>query len=93
MSVHGMLFYLIKGTSFVKPIPVVELFKARVCGRSLTGIAGWHSAGGMYECCVLSGRDLCDGPIPRPEKSYRLLCALARVGLLWQKKKTRICHY
>jgi hypothetical protein len=26
------------------------------------------------ECCALSGRDLCDGPIPRPEESYRLWC-------------------
>jgi hypothetical protein len=24
------------------------------------------------ECCVLSGSSLCDGPITRPEKSYRL---------------------
>jgi len=24
------------------------------------------------ECCVLSGRGLCDGPIIRPEESYRL---------------------
>ena len=45
------------------------------------------------ECCVLSGRGLCDGPITRPEKSYRLWCvvvcdletskneeAMARVG-------------
>ena len=24
------------------------------------------------ECCVLSGRGLCDGLIPRPEESYRL---------------------
>jgi hypothetical protein len=24
------------------------------------------------ECCVLSGRGLCDGPIPRPEESYQL---------------------
>ena len=24
------------------------------------------------ECCVLSGRGLCDGLITRPEKSYRL---------------------
>ena len=28
------------------------------------------------ECCVLSGRGLCDGPITRPEKSYRLWCVL-----------------
>ena len=26
------------------------------------------------ECCVLSGRSLCDGPIPLREKSYRLWC-------------------
>jgi len=24
------------------------------------------------ECCVLSGTGSCDGPIPRPEKSYRM---------------------
>jgi hypothetical protein len=24
------------------------------------------------ECCVLSGRGLCDGLVPRPEKSYRM---------------------
>jgi hypothetical protein len=26
------------------------------------------------ECCVMSGRGLCDGLIPRPEESYRLWC-------------------
>ena len=26
------------------------------------------------ECCVLSGRGLCDGPIPRPEESYECVC-------------------
>jgi hypothetical protein len=26
------------------------------------------------DSCVLSGRGLCDGPIPRPEESYRLWC-------------------
>ena len=25
-----------------------------------------------YECCVLSGRGLCDGLIPRPEESFLL---------------------
>ena len=87
--------------------------KARVCSRSLAGIAGLYPAGGMdvcllcvfyskdkrhsqdnqdkvvvqmkyrekkippgawmsvcCECCVLSGRGLCDGPISRPEESY-----------------------
>jgi hypothetical protein len=28
------------------------------------------------ECCVLSGRSLCDGLITRPEESYRLWCVL-----------------
>jgi hypothetical protein len=26
------------------------------------------------ECCVLSGRGLCDGLVPRPEESYRMWC-------------------
>jgi hypothetical protein len=26
------------------------------------------------ECCVLSGKGLCDGLIPRREESYRLWC-------------------
>jgi hypothetical protein len=29
-----------------------------------------------FECCVLSDRVLCDGPITRPEESYRLWCVL-----------------
>jgi len=29
-----------------------------------------------YECCVLSGRGLCDELITRPEKSYRLWCVV-----------------
>ena len=30
----------------------------------------WTSV--SFECCVLSGRGLCDGLITRPEESYRL---------------------
>ena len=63
------------------PIPVAELSKARVCGQSLAEIAGSNTTGGMdvcesYECCVLSGRGLCDGAITRPEESYRLWCVI-----------------
>jgi len=29
-----------------------------------------------YECCVLSGRVLCDGPLTRPEESYWLWCVV-----------------
>ena len=28
------------------------------------------------ECCVLSGWDLCDGPITSPEERYRLWCVI-----------------
>ena len=44
--------------------------------RSLAGVAGsnpavaWMSV--TCEYCVLSGRGLCVGPIPRPEESYRV---------------------
>ena len=30
------------------------------------------------ECCVLSGRGLCDGLITRPEESYRLSRVVVR---------------
>jgi len=46
-----------------------------VCGRSPAEIVGSNSTGGMdvsCECCVLSGRGLCDGLITRPEESYLL---------------------
>ena len=47
-----------------------------VCGQSFAGIMGWKPTGGMmsvsYECCMLSGRGLCDGPITRPGESYRV---------------------
>ena len=40
----------------------------------------------MCDCCVLSGRGLCDSPITRPEESYRLcvcvcvcVCVFVRV--------------
>ena len=44
----------------------------------LVGIAGLNSAGELMpvscECCVLTGRGLCDELITRPEESYRLWC-------------------
>ena len=51
------------------------LCEALVCGRSLAGIADSNSAGRwmnvcLFECCVLSGRSLCDGLIPHQEESY-----------------------
>jgi hypothetical protein len=40
----------------------------RMCVRIPPGV--WKIV--CCECCVLSGRDLCDGLITRPEESYRL---------------------
>jgi hypothetical protein len=47
------------------------------------------------KCCVLSGRGLCDGPIPRPEESYRLWCVVMcdqmnnnPVHLIWLGRKS-----
>jgi hypothetical protein len=47
------------------------------------------------ECCVLSGRHLCDWPITRPEESYRVWCVwvssrnLIRGGLDQQRMSSR----
>jgi hypothetical protein len=84
------------------PVPVAGRFKARVSGRSLAGIGGSNPAEGMDACCgccVLSGRGLCDGPIPHPEEYLVIvMChcvwfrnlknetALARLGLFYWKK-------
>jgi hypothetical protein len=59
--------------------PVAARSKAWVCGRALAGIVDSNPSAGMdfFLSCtvfVLSGRGLCDGPIPRPEESYRLWC-------------------
>jgi len=39
-----------------------------------------HSALVCCECCVLSGRGLCDGLITRPGESYRLVLSLRMHG-------------
>jgi hypothetical protein len=49
------------------------------------------------ECCVLSGRGLCDGPITRPEESCRVWCVCvwlnvtkcngSRLHLEWLKRE------
>ena len=77
--------------------------KAQVCGRSPAEIVGSNPTRGMdvcCECCVLSGRGLCDELITRPEESHRLWCvvvfdlenlkneeAMTRVGSQRHRKK------
>ena len=53
-----------------------------VFGRSLAGIAGSNSSGGMddcFLCFVLSDRGLCDGPITRPECVCVCVCVCDQV--------------
>jgi len=46
------------------------------------------------ECCVLSGRGLCDELITGPEKSYRLWCVVVcklekQTSWMWRPRPTR----
>ena len=68
----GRLFYLRSLILFVSPVPVA----ARLL-RSWVRIppGAWMFV--CCECCVLSGRGLCDELITRSEESYRLWCAVA----------------
>ena len=61
------------------PVPVAAQSKALVCVRSPAEIVGSNPTEGMdvcCECCVLSGRGLCDKLITRPKESYRLCCVV-----------------
>jgi hypothetical protein len=65
------------------PFPVAVRSKTWVYGRSLAGMwvrippGAWMSV--SCECCVLSGSGLCDGPIHRPEESYRVYVGVLSV--------------
>jgi hypothetical protein len=39
------------------------------------------------ECCVLSGRGLCDGLITRPAESYRLWCVISVIDSVSKQNK------
>ena len=54
--------------------------KARSCCRSLAGIAGSNTAGGI-DVCMLLGRAFCDEPIPRRGQSY------------WGRARARVYMY
>ena len=76
----NQIFSAFSGIKYaIKPVPVAARSKAQVCGRSPVGIVGSNPTGGMgvcRECCVLSGRGLCDKLINRPDESYRLWCVV-----------------
>jgi hypothetical protein len=55
------------------PVPAAARSKAWFCGRSPAEIVDSNPTVGMEvccECCVLSGRSLCDELITCPEESY-----------------------
>jgi hypothetical protein len=58
-----------------QPVSVAARSEVWVCGRSLAGIAGSNPTGGVNVCvlwvlCVVT--IFREGPIPRPEESYRV---------------------
>ena len=57
---------------------MAEWSKAWVCDGSPAEIVGSNPTGRhvFRECCVLSGRGLCEELITRPEESYRLWCVV-----------------
>jgi len=63
-----------------KPVPVAVRSKHRSAAARLLRLwvrilpRAWMFV--CCECCVLSGRGLCDGLITRPEESYRLWCVI-----------------
>ena len=64
------------------PVPVAARSMAWVYGRSPAETVGSKPTGGMdvcCECCVLSGRGLCDELITRPEESYGCLSVVSVV--------------
>jgi hypothetical protein len=65
-------------------IPVAAQSKVWVCGRSLAGIVGSNTAGGMdvyllWVLCFVKDGGLCDELITRSEESYRVWCVQLRV--------------
>jgi hypothetical protein len=74
---------------YTRPVLAVARSKAWLCGRCLTEIAGSNPVGGLNvscECCVLSGRDLCDGLTTHPGESYRVFVIQCDCGV-WTKRR------
>ena len=59
--------------------------KAWVCGRSIAGIAVSNPAGGMdsfWECCLLSGRGLCDWAYPSSRGVLLSVCVCVSLSVI-----------
>jgi hypothetical protein len=68
------------GLTLLLPVPVAARSKSRFVADVLMRLWVWIPPGAWmfvcYECCVLSGRGLCDVLTTRPEESYRLWCVV-----------------
>ena len=75
-------------------VPVAVRSETWVCGCLLAGITGSNStwsADVSCECCVLSRRGLCDGPIPRIVESYPV-CVCHSVWLRMKDVGSPLSH-
>ena len=74
-SRHDKIHEIIIITDY-RPIPVAVRYKTWVCGRSVAGFVVSNPAGAWmsvsWDCCGVSGRGLCVGPITSHEDSYRV---------------------
>ena len=69
---HACYSHYMKTNNFIMPVPVAARSQAQVFDRSPAEIVGSNPTGDLdvcCECCVFSGRGLCDGLITRPEES------------------------
>jgi len=83
-ATHALYFYhALSHITYILARCSVKGRSQRPCGLRCWSAAGrlpelrvrippWALMSVSCECCVLSGRGLCDGPIPRPEESHRL---------------------
>jgi hypothetical protein len=76
-----VLLFILARIDLRGPVPLAARSNSWLCDRSPAEIVGSNPTGGAWmsfccDCCVLSGRGLCDKPFTRPEESYRLWCVI-----------------
>jgi len=90
---HNLMLYSLSSSR--SPIPNVARPKAWVRAARLLGLRVRIAPGARMsvscECCVLSGRGVCNGPIPRPEEYYRVECVDIEASTVRRPRPTRGC--
>jgi len=75
-GIKGRLLFMSVSNLF--PIPVAGRCKATCLLGLRVRVPPEALASVSCECCMLSGRDLCDGPIPPSEESHPVWCVWVR---------------